>query len=184
MELEVSQKTERLAKSMKLTPEQMAFADLVAVGWETSDAYIVAFHKGSTWIKKALKDEVQKLLDNQNVKNRIDETKSVLSQRQKDAVKNTAKKELTTIVDTAMSKEKMLFDLQTAKATSIPGSKEWIDINKMIIDVTRMKQDDVQTENRTIFHFLPVRYPTGCHDCLYQRCDTCRYKKAYKGEED
>lgn len=183
MELEVSQKTAKVCKSMKLDAESMAFADLVAVGWEPSDAYIVAFHKGSTWIKKALRDEVQKLLDNGNVKNRIDETKNVLSQRQKDAVKNTAKKEMTTIVDTAMSKEKMLYDLQLAKTKSDPGSKEWIDINKMIIDVTRMKQDDVQTENTTIRHYLPVRYPTGCHDCLYQRCDKCKYKLAYKEQE-
>lgn len=184
MELEVSQKTAKICKSMKLDAESLAFADLVAVGWEPQDAYIVAFHQGSTWIKKALRDETQKLLDNQNVKSRIDETKSVLSQRQKDAVKNTAKKEMSTIVDTAMSKEKMLYDLQLAKADHKPGSKEWIDINKMIIDVTRMKQDDVQTENTTIHHYLPVHYPTGCQDCLYQRCDKCKYKLAYKGEED
>ena len=122
MELEVSQKTAKICKSMKLDAESLAFADLVAVGWEPSDAYIVASHMGSTWIRKALKDEVQKLLDNQNVKNRIDETKSVLSQRQKDAVKNTAKKEMTTIVDSAMSKEKMLYDLQLAKAKAENGS--------------------------------------------------------------
>lgn len=183
MELEVSQKTAKICKSLKLSPEELAFADLCACGWEPTDAFIVAFHKGSTWIKRALKDEVQKLLDNVNVKNRIDETQSVLSQRQKESVKNTAKKEMSTIVDTAMSKEKMLFDLQTAKSTMVPGSREWLDINKLIVDVTRMKQDEVQTENNTIHHFLPVQYPTGCHDCLYCRCDTCKYKLAYKVEE-
>ena len=97
MELEVSQKTSRICKALKLDPETMAFADLCATGWEPSDAYIVAFHKGSTWIRRAHKDEVQ-------------------------------------------------------------------------------------TENTTIHHFLPVQYPTGCHDCLYQRCDSCKYKREYKGD--
>ena len=182
MELEVSQKTAKLCKNLKLTAETLAFADLCAVGWEPTDAYIVTFRKGSTWIKKALKDEVQKLLENAHVKDRISEVQSVLSQRQKDAIKNTADKERNAIVDSAMSKEKMLYDLQIAKSNASSGSKEWIDINKMIIDVTRMKQDEVATDDSTIHHHLPVRYPTGCQDCLYSRCDTCKYKKAYKEE--
>ena len=88
-----------------------------------------------------------------------------------------------TIVETAMSKETMLYKLQTAKSLKPKDSKEWIDINEMIIDVTRMKQDDVQTENNTIHHYLPVHYPTGCQDCLYSRCNFCKYKKAYKEGE-
>lgn len=183
MELEVSQKTSKLCRGLKLTPEQMAFADLLACGWEPSDAYIVAFRCGSTWTKKALKDEVEKVSNFAPVKDRMDETKSVLSQRQKEAIKNTTNKERNDVIGSAMSKEKMLYDLQTAKVGMQPGSKEWIDINKLIVDVTRMKQDEVQTENNTIHHFLPVQYPTGCHDCLYQRCDTCKYKIAYKEED-
>lgn len=183
MEFEVSQKTEKLCKSLKLTPNQLVFADLISVGWEPADAYIAAYHQGATWTKAALKREVDKLMEYEFVKNRIDENHNVLSQRQKDSVVNTAKKEINNIVNSAMSKEQMLYDLQTAKAKQPVGSKEWIDINKMIIDVTRMKQDEVQTENNTIHHYLPVHYPTGCHDCLYQRCDTCKYKKAYNGED-
>lgn len=180
MDVELSQKTERLCKSLKLTPEQMAFADLCATGWDQTDAYIIAFRRGTTWVKKALKNEVEKLLEYEPVKNRIDETRSVLSQRQKDAIMSATKKEANTIIEAAMSKEKMLYELQTAKTEKVKGSKEWIEINKMIIDVTRMKQDDVQTENNTVHYYLPVHYPTGCQDCLYQRCDTCKFKKEYE----
>lgn len=180
MELEVSQKTERLCKSLKLSVEAVAFADLVAVGWEPSDAYIVAFHKGSTWIKKALKDTVEKMLQEEAIQNRIAETRKVLSERQKEAVKQTAKKERNAVVDTAMSKEQMLYDLQTAKLGMQIGSKEWLDTNKLIVDVTRMKQDEVQQEDNTICYHLPVHYPTGCQDCLYQRCNTCKYKLEYE----
>lgn len=182
MDFDVSQKTVKVCRSYKLTVEELAFADLCAIGWEPADAYIVAFRKGATWIKKALKAEVEKLLDSTSVKNRIAEMQNVLSERQKEAVKQTAKKERNMVVDTAMSKEQMLYDLQTAKAGMAAGSKEWLDTNKLIVDVTRMKQDEVVNEESTIHIYLPMQYPTGCQDCLYQRCDTCKYKKKCEGE--
>ncbi len=143
MEFELTQKTTKIYRAAKLTPEQMVFADLVAVGWEPVDAFIMAFRKGATWIKKALKTEVDKLMASEAVNNRISETRGVLTERQKEAVKQTAKKERNAVVDTAMSKEQMLYDLQMAKASMVVGSKEWLDTNKLIVDVTRMKQDEV-----------------------------------------
>lgn len=184
MELELSQKTTKICKACKLSGEALAFADLCAVGWEPDDAYIVTYRKGMTWIKKALRQEVEKTLNLQPIQDRIAETRKVLSERQKEAVKQTARKERNAVVDTAMSKEQMLYDLQLAKSGMTPGSKEWIDISKLIVDVTRMKQDEVVNEESTIHHFLPVHYPTGCHDCLYQKCDTCKYKIAYEEKEE
>lgn len=183
MQIEVSQKTDKICKGLKVSPETLAFADLCAVGWEPVDAFFVAYKKGMTWMKKALKEEVEKTLKSKSVQDRMDEVKRVLSERQKEAVKQTAKKERNTVVDTAMSKEQMLYDLQTAVTTMAPGSKEWLDTKKLIVDVTRMKQDEVQTENTTIHYFLPVHYPTGCQDCLYNRCDSCKYKKVSTGGE-
>lgn len=180
MEFSLSQKTEKQCKTLKLTAEQMVFADLVAVGWEPNDAYILAFRKGATWLKKALKEAVEKLIAAEPVANRIASTKRVLTERQKDAIKNTSKKERDGVVETAMSKEQMLYDLQNTKAGMAPGSKEWIDINKLIVDVTRMKQDEVISDESTKHYFLPVRYPTGCQDCLFQRCDSCKYKIAFE----
>ena len=178
MSLELSTKTKKIARTAQLSCEELAYADLVATGWDATDAYLVAFRKGSTWVKKALADEVERLLNNQNVKSRIDETRRVLSERQKEAIKQTNKKERNAVVDTAMSKEQMLYDLQTAVATMAPGSKEWLDTKKLIVDVTRMKQDEVAKDDSTIHYFLPVQYPTGCQDCVFSRCDSCRYKKA------
>ena len=180
MELEVSQKTQKVCKTFKLNAEALAFADLCAVGWEPEDAFIVAFHKGSTWIKRALKEEVAKMLKSELVQARMADTKEVLSARQKAAIKQTNKKERDRVIDAAMSKEQMLYDLQTAKAKHEVGSKEWLDTNKLIVDVTRMKQDEVKQDDKTIVYHLPVHYPTGCQDCLYQRCESCRYKKAYE----
>lgn len=169
---------------LKLSAEAVAFADLCAVGWEPADAYIVAFRKGATWIKKALKDEVEKMLQNQSVKDRIAETKRVLSERQKEAITQTNSSDRNKVIENALSKEQMLYDLQLAKTNMAVGTKEWIDMNKLIVDVTRMKQDEVKQEDNTILFHLPMHYPTGCQDCLYQRCDSCKYKKAFEEKEE
>lgn len=178
MEIELSAKTKKMARAAQLSCEQLAFADLCAIGWEPADAFILAFRKGGTWMKKALDAEVTKMLNAENVKARMDEVRKVLTERQKEAIKQTKKKERNAIVDIAMSKEQMLYDLQTAVAGMTPGSKEWLDTKKLIVDVTRMKQDEVAKDDSTIHYFLPVQYPTGCQDCLYSRCNECKYKKA------
>lgn len=178
MEIELSAKTTKAAKAAKLKPEEMAFADLVATRWEPNDAFILAFRKGSTWNKAALRDEVNNLLDKEAVKNRISEVQKVLTDKQIEAAKATPKKQINDVVKAAMSKEQMLYDLQTALTDMTKGSKEWLDTKKLIVEVTRMKQDEVKDDNNTIHHFLPVLYPTGCEDCLYSRCDTCKYKSA------
>jgi uncharacterized protein YdaT len=180
MEFELSQKMMKVCRTSRLKPEALAFCDLVAAGWEPADAYIVAFRKGATWIKKALKTEVEKLLETEDVKNRITLTKFSLRQSQEEKTKNATNKERKDVVSEALSKEAMIYDLQTALRGMKQGSKEWIDTKKMIIDVTRMKQDEVKDETSTIHYYLPVQYPTGCQDCLYSKCDTCKFKKAYE----
>lgn len=177
MELEVSQKAKKASKKAKLTVEQLAFADLIAVGWEPGDAFILAHRKGQTWMKSAFAAEVEKQKNNPAVVERVNEVKGVLSSQKKEAAKGVKKNERSAIIDAAMSKEQMLYDLQTAIAGMQPGSKEWLDTKKLIVDVTRMKQEEIQKDDSTVHYYLPVRYPTSCQNCLYSRCDECRYKK-------
>ena len=179
MEVTVSSKTSKLARDHKLTPEQLAFADLIAVGWQPEDAWAVAMRKGVTWTKTYLKSEINSLAANENVQQRVKEVRNVLTVRQKESVAKATRSEREDVIASAMSKEQMLFDLQTALTGLTVGSKEWLDTKKMIIDVTRMKQDEVKKENNLINFHLPVHYPTGCHDCLYSRCDQCKYKREY-----
>lgn len=179
MDITVSPKASKLARQYKLRPQDLAFADLVAVGWEPEDAWAAAVREGVTWTKTARNKAIAELVNSENVQERIMNVQAVLRKNQVEAVKNATNKEKKSIVSEAMSKENMLYDLQTALTNMSIGSKEWLDTKKMIIDVTRMKQDEVKDDETTIHHFLPVRYPTGCQDCLYCRCDTCKYKKSY-----
>lgn len=179
MDIVVSQKASREAKACKLKPEQMAFADLVAVGWAPEDAWAAAIRMGVTWPKRQLKEETEQLYRSPAVQERIASTQNVLTTRQKESVAKATKSERAMVIDRATSKENMLFNLQTALDNMTVGSSEWIKTSQLIVDVTRMKQDEVQKDDNTIHYHLPVQYPTGCQNCLYSRCDSCKYKKAY-----
>lgn len=167
MDISVSPKTAKVVRQFKLRPQELAFADLVATGWEPEDAWNVAVREGMTWNKKARNEAISSLLNSPSVSERIDATKAVLRKNQIESVKNTASNERRKVVNDAMSKENMLFDLQTALGSKDIGSSEWIKIKQLIVDVTRMKQDEVKDEETTIHHFLPVAYPTSCEDCLF-----------------
>lgn len=177
MDIEVSQKTKKLAKQFRLSAEELAFADLCAVGWEPADAWAVALRKGLTWRKAQLKEEIEQLRNKPEVIERIDAVKAVLRAGQVEKIKKATNNERQSTISQAMSKEQMLFDLQTALTGMAVGSKEWLDTKKLIIDVTRMKQDEVKDEETTIHHYLPVDYPVSCEYCL-------RNPKNKKGNSD
>lgn len=183
MEIEVSTKAKKLARQYRLRPQDMAFADLIAVGWDAEDAWNVAVREGMAWNKSAKKEAIYQLQHSDYVSERIKATKAVLRKDQIESMKNVDKNDRKVIVNEAMSKESMLYDLQSALVNMDTGSKEWLDTKKLIIEVTRMKQDEVKDDTTTVHHFLPARYPTGCQDCLFSKCDECIYKKDYEQKE-
>lgn len=173
MDIKLSQKQKKVCTGYQLKPEELAFADLVAVGWSVADAWAVAIRKGAVWNKSQLEKEQQLLSDKVAVQNRIDDTRLVLRRSQIAKVEAGKEKEMKSerqaLIRQAMSKEDMLVDLQQALAGTQVGSKEWLDIKKLIVEVTRMKQDEVKEEDSTIHYYLPVNYPTSCKNCLLNK---------------
>lgn len=170
MEVKVSAKWRKTCDSAGLSPEQMAFADLVAVGWSVEDAWAVTIRKGAVWDKAQLKREQAQLEESVAVQNRISSIKQTLRNSQIEKitqrVTNDEKAKRAAILARATSKEEMLISLQTALSGFAMGSPEWVKTNQMIIDVSRMKQDEIKEEDSTIHYYLPVNYPTSCRNCL------------------
>jgi len=178
MDVTVSSKTNKLARSLGLTPEQMAFADLITQGWSEEDAYAVAIRTGmATWNRTAIKDEVAKILSSAAIQKRIAANKEVLRESQVKKIQKDMKENADDLLELATNKEKKLIELQTILKTLKPGSTEYNKVNDQIINISRMKQNEVKTDDKTIHYYLPVSYPTGCHDCLYSRCNECQYKR-------
>lgn len=170
MEAEVTAKTKKTAREYGLTPEEMAFVDLVSLGWTDEDAYAVAIRTGAqTWTKKALRSEYERILKKDGARRREQDNKKILSEEQKEQIKTAMSNDDKELLARATSKEKKLIELQATLETKDPGSSDWLKINQQIIDVSRMKQDEVKTEDTTIHYYLPVNYPRSCEECVFYK---------------
>lgn len=166
MDIDVSSKLAKKAREYKLKPEEMGFADLVAVGWEPADAWACAIRQGATWNATARKAAIEALMKSEGVMKRIDDVRSTINKQQIEAIRNATEEERKQLLELATSKEQMLIDLQQALTKQTPGSKEWLDTKKLIVDVTRMKNDEVKEEAQMTHYHLPINYPTSCENCL------------------
>lgn len=154
MSILYSQKMRSIANAYNLQPDELAFADLLATGWDKTDAFFTAFPDGETWSKSAIDKTIREISAREGVKRRIKEIRVGKPKTEKPNVENN------NILD-EISKESMLRDLAKARNGMKFGSKEWLDTNKLIADLARMKQEVVKTEDNTIHYFIPLT----CHKC-------------------
>jgi hypothetical protein len=152
-------------------PEYLVFADLVACGWNRNDAFSVAFcGQSATWPREQLMREINKLESLEGVQQRIKDTKGIKEPKGGESISDEELAQET-------SKSKILTDLVIARKKLKDGSKEWSELTKMIADITRMKNDELATEDNTIHYHLPVNYPNKCEDCLIWQNGKARGQK-------
>ena len=143
-------------------PEYLIYADLRACGWSQTDAWAVAFQgKGFNWPKAELVREMAKIEALDSVQARI----AAVQGRNKDAQKNDnalSSEELAS----ETSKETILRKLVIAERKAKYGSPDWLKIVSLEADYNKIKQDEIDTQNRLIHYYLPVSYPRSCRECL------------------
>lgn len=156
----LSQEVQKKAKKYGMADERyLIYADLRACGWTIDNAWNVAFNgEGATWSNATLEREKKKLEYLESVQKRIEEVRGERTREKEDLTPEELAKET--------SKEKILKDLVIARRRYKEGSKEWTEQTKLIAEYSRIKQDDIQTEDTTIHYHLPVNYPNRCSDCL------------------
>lgn len=147
-----------------------AFCDLLLAGWDKEDAYAFSGLWNPTYstlmniqdMNHLLKEDVGVI---EYIESKVKE-QEVLKKKAKKAVEQAEKQELPEIdMANELSKEAQLKELLAAKALHPVGSKEWLDIKKMIADISRVKQDDIQDEDDVVHFYVPIQ----CHNCsLYQ----------------
>lgn len=155
--LQTSAEQRELLDKLKISSvEELIYADLRRSGWQKGDAFYAAFHHMYSLeqgVTRSQQRQLIKQLENDvHIKARINDVE----------VKELSGAELAK----ETSKEKVLSDLVLAKKGTKEGSKEWIDLTKMIADYTKIKQDDIKTDEQPIRYYLPVNYPKSCKDCL------------------
>lgn len=163
--MEISPKTQKEAKRLNMSVEEMAMADLVACGWTQEDAYITVSHKGRTWDEKALKDHVSNIASLPSFQVRVKEKNRSMALQNSDAIREELKADEADFFEKS-SKEYTLRELIRARDMANVGSQDWLKINQQIIEVTQMKRDEIKEEDTTIHFFLPLR----CYQCsLYEK---------------
>lgn len=141
-----------LEKTKIATVEDLVYADLRRAGWNKSDAFYAAYwHVYSSYPMMKQRQFIKTVENDPNIRARIEDSGDKLSR---------------TELTNETSKEKVLSDLVLAKRRTREGSKEWIDLTKMIADYTKIKQDDIKIDDTPTRYYLPVKYPRRCEECL------------------
>lgn len=156
-------------KKYKLrTPMHKVFCELVLAGWEKEDAYAFSGLWNPTYSTLMNIQDMNHLLkEDVGVVNYID-----MRVKEQEALKKKAKRaaaeeekvktEIAEIdMTTELSKEMQLKELLVAKQKFAVGSKEWLDVKKMIAEITRVKQDEMKDEEDVVHFYVPIQ----CHNC-------------------
>lgn len=168
--------TYKKAKALKMKdPRYYIYASLRGSGMSMRDSWAIAFQGyGFNWPKGELEREMNILESQESVQNRIAEV-------QGKKAKNENSDELTQEeLIKATSKEEILRNLVIAQREQKFGSPEWQKTTAMIADYSKIKQDEIDTENNTVLFYLPVAYPRTCSDCLLFKNGQADFQKKNK----
>lgn len=162
--------TYKKAKALGMKdPRYYIYASLRGSGMPMRDCWAISFQgEGFNWTKDVLEREMNKLESLESVQKRIAEV-------QGKKAKNENSDELTQEeLIKATSKEEILRNLVIAQRKQKLGSPEWQKTTAMIADYSKIKQDELQTEDTTCHFYLPINYPTGKNDCLLFKNGLCK----------
>lgn len=164
----------RQAKKVGLSVERLAMADLVAVGWEPVDAWVMCVREGLTWDRDALRREVDRLVEKEEFRSRVDATRSMLSAAQVEKFVTERESIKKRDIKRKTSKDALLQDLLAARENVKPGTLDYAKMTMQIADLTNAKKEETVKEDTTIHFHLPLR----CCDCqLYND-----FKRSSNGE--
>ena len=168
--------TYKKAKALGMKdPRYYIYASLRGSGMSIRDSWAIAFQGyGFNWPKDTLEREMNILESQESVQKRIAEV-------QGKKAKNENSDELTQEeLIKATSKEEILRNLVIAQRKQKFGSPEWQKTTAMIADYSKIKQDEIDTENNTVLFYLPVAYPRTCSDCLLFKNGQADFQKKKK----
>lgn len=150
------------------------YASLRGTGLSIRDCWSIAFQgQGLNWDKATLEREMNKLEALESVQKRIAE---VQGKRAENASDELTQEELIK----ATSKEEILRNLVIAQRKQKFGSPEWQKTTAMIADYSKIKQDEIDTENNVIHYYLPLSLPRTCSECILFKNGQADFQKKNK----
>lgn len=148
----------------KIDIQEKIMADLMAIGWRETNAYIAAYGYGIQYSNEYHKEQIEKITSRQEFKNYMERSRKRYAKKSDDEAEED-------FDPASVSKEQTLKELSIAKKKAVMGSKEWLTINDQIIKVTQMQKDEVKDEDNTVHYYLPL----SCLNCeLYKNYQSKR----------
>lgn len=155
-------------KNKLQTPMHKVFCDLIVAGWSKEDAYGFSGLWNPTYSTLMNLQDAERLLkENRTVIEYIDSRIKDIEAEKRKAKKAAVEAEKAKInleeidMTTELSKEVQLKELLIAKGKHPVGSKEWLDIKKLIADLSKVKQDEIKEEDDVVHFYVPIQ----CHNC-------------------
>lgn len=160
-------------KKYSLNEREYAFATLISNGWDSHSAwYVVNNARGEAWSREALAHEIDKLI--YKTKECVGILKNERNGEEDKAMKKEVKQASKMDLSSKSLKETQLTELIAAKERLQAGSREWIDAQKLIADISGTKKSEIKEENKTIHYYLPLK----CIDCsLYKEKTTKEHEQ-------
>lgn len=168
--------TYKKAKALGMKdPRYYIYASLRGSGMPMRDCWAISFQgEGFNWTKDVLEREMNKLESLESVQKRIAEV-------QGKKAKNENADELTQEeLIKATSKEEILRNLVIAQRKQKFGSPEWQKTTAMIADYSKIKQDEIDTENNVVHYYIPLSMPRCCEDCIIFKNGQATFQKKNK----
>ena len=168
--------TYKKAKALKMKdPRYYIYASLRGSGMPIRDSWAIAFQgEGLNWEKSFLENEMNLLEAQESVQKRIAEV-------QGKKIENEYSDDLTPEqLAKATSKEEILRNLVIAQRKQKFGSTEWQKTTAMIADYSKIKQDEIDTENNVIHYYIPLSMPRCCEDCIIFKNGQATFQKKKK----
>ena len=149
-------------RKLGISAKEKAFADLLALGWKDKDAYLISGLYNPVYNLEMNKKNMNALLSqDKDFMDYLTFINKRVNRRQKES-----EKEEELLVESVsdediaseLSKENQLRKLIAArkKYDGKEGCKEWIDLTKMIADITQIKKDEIKEEDTTTHFYLPI----------------------------
>lgn len=137
--------------------KEKIMADLMLMGWRDTNAYVAAYGYNINYTDEYNRQQIEQIVSSPQFTKYMERTR----RKARRQAENVEEEEEEDFDINSVSKEETLKDLYMAKKKATRGSKEWLDINKQIIEVTQMKKDEVKDEDNTVHYYLPL----SCYHC-------------------
>ncbi len=145
------------SSKLGLDPRERAMADLIYMGWKEQDAYVLAFGPGAAYSETWHNNRIRDIVDREVFAKYLMRIKKKCDREASKAVDAAIQEEYENIESTKkLNKEDVMNELLRIAFKMPANDPKRADILMKYADLTQMKKDEVEKEDKTVHAYLPI----------------------------